>query len=33
VGHTDLPQPLNGHGWILDPWLEQVQLHHMPSGK
>ena len=30
VGHTDLP---NGYGWILDPWLEQVQLHQMHSGK
>lgn len=25
VGHTNLPQPLNGYGWILDPWLEHVQ--------
>jgi hypothetical protein len=26
VGHTDLPQSKNGCSWILDPWLEQVQL-------
>jgi hypothetical protein len=26
VGHTDLPRSLNAYGWILDPWLEQVQL-------
>ncbi len=26
VGHTNLPQPLNGYDWILDPWMEQVQL-------
>jgi hypothetical protein len=22
VGHINLPQPLSGYGWILDPWLE-----------
>lgn len=25
MGHTDLPEPRNGYGWILDPCLDQVQ--------
>jgi hypothetical protein len=31
VGHTNLPQPLNGYGWILDLQLEQFQLSQLSA--